>query len=269
MEFRELVRLYHRALRFLLKTEKHEIKLVRDILQSGDFALDIGAHKAGFTFWMHRRVQESGKVLAFEPIPALADYMREVANHLNGCYRTIEVHQLGLSNRSGQANLYFPGEHFGCASLEKQQSLLQDPITISTIPLDTFFEEYPLGDRRISFIKCDVERHELAVFEGAMETFRSHKPILLFETGNLLVEDEDRIAVFSLLERLGYHGFWFAGSRLCEIDNWHGKESFIDPEAYQNFLFVHPENAEMARRIRRHLPKNARWLATADQLAVA
>jgi hypothetical protein len=73
MAYRQLKWLY-RALRYRL--EKQEIKLVQRHLAPGDVAVDVGAHKGAYTWWMRRAVGESGRVYAFEPQPALADNLR-------------------------------------------------------------------------------------------------------------------------------------------------------------------------------------------------
>ena len=45
-------------------------------LSEGDRAVDVGANKGSYTFWMRRAVGAGGRVHAFEPQPELAAYLR-------------------------------------------------------------------------------------------------------------------------------------------------------------------------------------------------
>ncbi|MCA9212846.1 MAG: FkbM family methyltransferase [Planctomycetales bacterium] len=238
MKLTEKLRLWHRAWRFVTKTEKHEIALVRSVVRPGDFVLDIGAHKAGFTYWMSKSAGAHGKVIAFEPIPHLAAYLRDVATVVSGA--PIEVAETALSNSIGTADLYFPGPHLGCASLETTRTMLQDPITVPTTTLDEFLADGNY-DRRVSFLKCDVEHHELAVFQGAMETLSRHRPIMLFESGNLHNGADHHTPVFELLKSLGYVGHFFDESRLVQIEDFDPDAHDAPDDGYQNFLFSHPD----------------------------
>ena len=237
MKLTEKLRLWHRAWRFVTRTEKHEIALVRSVIRRGELVLDIGAHKAGFTYWMSKSVGPSGHVIAFEPIPHLASYLRDVASVVNG--GAIEVVETALSDSIGTADLYFPGPHLGCASLETKSTMLQDPVTVPTTTLDRFMAERD-DNRRISFLKCDVEHHELAVFEGATETLAQHKPIMLFESGNLHNGSDHYTPVFELLSSLGYIGHFFNEAELVSIDDFDSKHHSAPDDGYQNFLFSHP-----------------------------
>ena len=60
---------------------------------------------------------------------------------------------------------------------------------------------------RVSFIKVDVEGHELEVFKGGVEALRQHRP-------NLLVEIEQRHSpvpieeTFGFIQEQGYTGYF-------------------------------------------------------------
>ena len=71
-------RLLHRAWRYRLRIERPEILFLLEHLAPGQTAVDVGAHKGAFTYWMDRLVGPTGHVLAFEPIPELAAYLGRV-----------------------------------------------------------------------------------------------------------------------------------------------------------------------------------------------
>jgi FkbM family methyltransferase len=61
-------------------------------------------------------------------------------------------------------------------------SIVQSPggdITVKTIIVDTIVKALRL--KEVSFLKVDVERHELEVLRGAYNTLSRHRPILLVE----------------------------------------------------------------------------------------
>ncbi len=72
------LRWLYRAWRYRLLLERQEVRALRRHLTAGDTAIDIGAHKGAFTYWMLRRVGRDGLVLAFEPQRPLAVALREL-----------------------------------------------------------------------------------------------------------------------------------------------------------------------------------------------
>ena len=238
MNLRERLRLLHRAWRFALRTEKHEISLVRRLIRRGECVVDIGAHKAAFTYWMAKRVGKEGLVLAFEPIPELAEYLRKFA----ACFAEgrVKVFESALSNQEGTATLHFAGRHLGGASIEIAQDVMRPPIEVSMTTLDRCLSDLDLN-RPVSFIKCDVEHHELAVFQGARDTLTKCKPILLFESGNLVNGQSVYQPVFELLESEGFIGYFFCGPSLCPIDQFDRKKHYVRQRGNDNFVFAHPE----------------------------
>src|SRR4051794_32903514 len=97
---------FWRAWRYRLRVEPREIAYVRATLGPGDCAIDIGAHRGGYLYWMQKRVGPSGRVLAFEPQPELAAYLRSIVSRLGLSQVTIE--EQAVSNAPGQAVLEVP-----------------------------------------------------------------------------------------------------------------------------------------------------------------
>lgn len=59
----------------------------------------------------------------------------------------------------------------------------------------------------IVFIKIDVEGYELNVIRGAIETIRTHMPVIQIEFAPMLVSLEVRKEILNTLYRLGYITF--------------------------------------------------------------
>lgn len=79
-----------------------------------------------------------------------------------------------------------------------------DEIDVPVTTLDEFLSAH--DHSRISFIKCDVEHHELDVFRGGEQTLSEYLPTLLFECHEGQAEDGE---LFSYLTSLGHDGFFF------------------------------------------------------------
>jgi FkbM family methyltransferase len=239
MKLAQRIRLHHRAWRYRLRTERDEIRFVLQAIGPGEVAVDIGAHKAAFTYWMARRVGVGGRVLAIEPQPELVDYLQQAARCLAG--GQVDVLPIALSDRDGVAQLHFCGDHLGAASVEIQQG---PSIDVPMRTLDEVIREHQL-DAPVSFIKCDVESHELAVFRGARHTLTTDRPVLLFESGHPETGLDRLLPVADFLNGLGFEGYAFHGARLipiAEIGNTH-----FAPDGQWNFVFLHPAAVRIER----------------------
>ncbi len=176
------LRFVHRGFRYRFRVETAEVRFVRQHLSAGQTAIDIGAHKGAFTYWMTKQVGKRGRVVAVEPIPALADYLRRVkrAMHLSN----LTVEQAALGDCKGHRTLYMPrGNYLGMTSFTPSKNAQgHHELKVVTYTLDDFFHRHSLP--RIDFIKCDVEGHELDVLRGAKEILQRYRPILLLECEN-------------------------------------------------------------------------------------
>jgi FkbM family methyltransferase len=144
----------YRACRYRTKVEPAEIALVRSILRPGDVAIDVGAHKGGFTYWMRRAVGPSGRVIAVEPQPALAARLAPVARLRR--WHNISMEPCALSSVSGEATLWVDPVPTPGATLESSLQAGKAPITV---PVKTLDDLVPVGDA-VRLVKCDAEGHE-------------------------------------------------------------------------------------------------------------
>lgn len=136
--------------------------------------IDVGAH-AGEIIGAALRSSPDGSHIAYEPIPAYAQVLRERYPH-------IRVREIALSNENGVCAFQWATKLPGYSGL-KERTYPGDPgietIQVTTRRLD---DDLPAG-YVATVIKIDVEGAEGLVFEGALETLRRHRPVVIFEHG--------------------------------------------------------------------------------------
>lgn len=127
----------------------------------GDTALDVGANIGYMSLVLARSVGPRGRVLSFEPSPAVLTVLRmNVDNWKSLDIAPIEIQTVALSDQDGEGRLGFPtggDPNWGLASLE----LKEDSIPVKLSRLDS------LDCHGAGIMKVDVEGHEASVFAGA------------------------------------------------------------------------------------------------------
>jgi FkbM family methyltransferase len=233
MHIFERAHAYHRAWRYRLRTERQEIAylLSRDL--RGATVADIGANRGIYSYWMHKAVAPDGNVVAFEPQPELAAYLRElkVALGLN----RLTVVEAALSSSAGERRLVRPRIHWGAGSLELEPDADRDALTVPTTTLDEYFLRSPL--RPVRFIKADIQGHEHACFVGGERLLREDRPTVLCESEDYTLEP-----VRAYLGALGYDGFFFLKGRLTPIADLARLRGTI-PAPYLNYVFLPRESS--------------------------
>jgi len=231
-------RLLYRAYRYRYRHDAAEIGFMLDALKPGDTAIDIGAHKGAYTYWMAKAVGPAGRVLSIEPQPALADKLKRNLEAM--ALDHVTPFALALSDQPGRAELFIPGDGPSPgASLETEKAGdAGDTVTVARDTLDALLDQHAHGPVR--FIKCDVEGHELAVFRGAEQTLRTHTPTLLFECETRHHADGRIDGVFDYLRALGYTGAFFLDGELKPLDAFDPAEHQRAGEApyCNNFVFT-------------------------------
>lgn len=236
---KERFRFLWRAWRYRWLLDKAEIHAIRSRLKPGDLAIDIGVHKGAYSYWMAKSVGPDGKVAGFEPQPQLADYVRKLAN-LSGL-KQISIENAALSSKSGKVTIVNPdgeGPSPG-VRISDEAGEADNSWEIDGHTLDDFFADEPKRPTR--FIKCDVEGHELEVFEGGRQLLSEDKPAILFECEIRHRASGSVTEVFDFLESLGYSGRFFSPDGLRPVSEFdEAKHQSADPRSkdyLNNFLF--------------------------------
>jgi FkbM family methyltransferase len=218
-----------------------EIRELPRLVAKGSIAVDVGAHFGTYSYPLSRLVGNRGQVMSIEPVAEDAARLELAAHQLR---LPIRVYPCALSSCSGTAELLVPDlygrQKTALSSLESHESA-GEKRTVQTRRLDDLLES---SDKPVSFIKIDVEGHELAVLQGAVETIRRHKPNLLIEIDHRFHPDSGP-TTFQKVTSLGYHGEFLnaTGQRrpISEFDpdvHQHPSHDVLSPEYIGNFIFT-------------------------------
>jgi FkbM family methyltransferase len=248
------LRYLYRAYRYRWRVDPAEIRFLRDRLRPGQTAVDAGSFKGAYTYWMRRSVGSGGAVVAFEPQPQQAAYLRDVFSAMH--YDNVTLVPMGLSNRHGNLKLFVPetaggASHGATFVVGAGASEAGASIDVTVTTLDAYF-----ADRRLAcdFIKVDVEGHELAVLEGAHAVLIAHRPTILIECEARHRADGDVRPVFNFLASLGYEGSFFIGRRQRPLAGFDAAlhqrcepGTKLPPDYVNNFAFEHPDRSTNVR----------------------
>lgn len=231
----------HRIWRYRLASEKDSVQYLLNQDLAGTTVLDIGANRGIYTYWMSKKVGKHGKVIAFEPQPELGEFLLDLKASFK--LTNAMIHNKGLSDKAGSLNLLRGCIGSGGARLEQendkqaQQADIQR-IKVALTTIDDFFKENAL--EKLSFIKCDVEGHELPALKGGAMTLKKYMPTILFECHD---HEAKEGALFSFLADLGYTGFFMQNGKKIHYKNYdkypYSKATFN----YRNYIFVTEERA--------------------------
>jgi FkbM family methyltransferase len=158
-------------------------KTLQKLVKPGDVVFDIGANIGAHTLSMARSVGELGKVYAFEPADfAFAKLQRNLALNPELQARTFPQQILLSASSAGSP----PSEIYASWPFQSAEPVhpklrgrlvSAEHATVET--LDHFVQCNDIA--RLDLIKMDVDGHELPVLQGAAETLRRFRPVLVME----------------------------------------------------------------------------------------
>lgn len=218
-----MMRFLWRAYRARFRDQRTEIHELRSSIQPGDIAVDVGAHKGSYLYWLSQAASR-GKVFAFEPQPTLAEYLRTqcAAARLTN----VVVEAAGVSDHSGHLTLHVPSETVSQGASFEGAILAQAECRSYSVPVVTLDDYFQSRTQRIAAIKIDVEGHEFAVLRGAQKILTQDAPCLILECETRHLKQRTVSDVLQYLESLGFQGGFVHCGQLRPIAEF-------DPQIHQ------------------------------------
>ena len=161
---------------------------LKDKITSFDFTIDIGSNIGNHAFFF-KNICGSNRVVCFEPFESNLELLRlncsncEIHEYaLSSISETVSLQAEGINNNSGVVKIY------------------PDPNgNVKCFTLDSFNFE------GVTFIKIDVEGHEIEVIKGALNTIQKSKPDILVEIHlGINIEDIQNLLLDYSYEKISF-----------------------------------------------------------------
>jgi FkbM family methyltransferase len=205
---------YANVLRSVSDRDEPDFKVLRYLVTAAQSVADIGANVGIYTKFLSDLVSESGCVCSVEPIPSTFTLLQSNVKKFN--MRNVALRNCAISSFDGTVVMQVPkyksgGENFYEArivSAARDNSLKQ--VEVPCLTIDSLLSDVP-----VSFIKCDVEGHELSAVKGAAQTINKLRPAWLIElSGNPDEPHSPSRETIRMLTEGGYQPCWFDGTQL-------------------------------------------------------
>jgi len=187
-------------------------------VHEGDVVVDIGANEGMHTGALLRLVGPTGRLIAFEPIPAMAEILR---NKFAAGYPNCEINELAISGDSGMTTFALAeGVPTESGIRQRKQSAATSfrEITVRTEPLSHYISRLP----RLDYVKVDVEGADIGAIRSGESDIRRLRPIISMEYGfaGYSVYGHEQRSLWDLAASLDYRLFTLFGQPLLELSGW-------------------------------------------------
>lgn len=158
-----------------------------------DIGANYGTHSLLF-------LSQNVLVTSFEPNPACVKEIEEFCR-LNHFKKNVEI--VALGDQEGVVDFWFPENDtwLGTVVTDTQKFISEkhnlNKIQVPQTTLDKYVEQSGLHP---DLIKIDTEGNELSVIRGAVNTIKTHKPLIIFECDKQHQRDE----LFEIFRELNY-----------------------------------------------------------------
>jgi len=154
--------------------EKNMRLLLAFALSAESNCIDVGSHQ-GEVLADFIRVAPLGRHIAYEPLPYLHQRLVRM-------FPNVDIRDAALSNSDGTSSFTYVKNlpsYSGFRPRKYPRRVQLQTITVRTERLDDHLPDGYVPD----LIKIDVEGAEQLVIEGAIETIKRYRPIVIFEHG--------------------------------------------------------------------------------------
>lgn len=176
------------AARLLYPRYERELRRLGELCRPDGTAVDVGAW---YGPWTNRLAGCAASVVAIEPMPHLAELLARTVP------ANVRVVAAAASDRQGSASIWTSADGRGVRGVSSlvRRNVHSRRTTVRLLTIDS------LELTGVSFIKIDVDGHEVPVLRGAARTVRRDRPALLVEAETRIQPIE---GIIELLAGWGY-----------------------------------------------------------------
>jgi FkbM family methyltransferase len=213
-----------KALDFCGEYSEGEVDLFKQLVQPGQWVLDIGANLGAFTLPLAKLVGTEGRVIAFEPQPAIFGVLK--ANCEANKVSNAVLVNAAVGDESGEISV--PDVDYGVKGNFGGVALGAGQFSVPMVTIDG------LNLPACAFMKIDVEGMEYEALTGAEETIQRFRPLMYVENDRR----EKSARLISLLQSFGYKLYWHTPPLFNPLNFAGEEENFWPGIVSQNMLCV-------------------------------
>ena len=216
------------------------------LCRQGDTIVEIGAHIGTETIGFSDIVGSSGKVHAFEPLPANLESLKNTVN--NSQYRNTIISPIAVGDKLGKVRFVtpLPKESSGLSHIVgKDEKPIANTIEVDCVTVDSLANS--IGQSKVIFI--DAEGSDLSILQGGKNYISNYKPAIVLECYPSWLERAgfNVSDLFSTIRNMGYRVFEisrFGLKPIRSVDNYN---------KVSNWLCIHSSKLEDARIVDRNI----------------
>lgn len=187
--------------------DQQEVDGLRQFIQPGDFAIDVGAHTGDTTVPIALAAGPQGCVLGLEPNPYVFSVL-EANAELNRDKTNIEPRCFAATEERGNFVFHYSDASFCNGGFRSQQRwpLFRRKYPLKVVGknlLETLHAEFGGWLPKLAYVKVDCEGYDRAVLASIAPVLREYQPVIRTEVFRKLLASE-RHALHDLLAGLGY-----------------------------------------------------------------
>lgn len=201
------------------KSKYSELYFTQKIVKEGDTVLDIGANLSYYSYFLAKKIGNSGMLMAVEPIPLFAEVWKKNMSK----YKTenIKLFNCALGNEEkNEVNMSIPIVNgvvrHGLTKVDGQKNAkAHEKLLEFKVPMH-IGDNLLLNEKltQLNYLKCDVEGYEQFVMPSLKNTISKFKPLIQIELNG----KENRENVVGFLLPLNYSIYILANNRLKQIN---------------------------------------------------
>lgn len=190
--------------------------LVCSHLKDGQCIIDCGAFNGDHSIAYSRAVGKNGMVIAVEPGSLAYECLKH--NVPLFPFKNTFALQSAVSEECGESVSHFTNENLGgstCQVVDNKKRKEGEKYLL-TVTIDYLAHQ---AERKIDFIKMDIEGFEAKALLGAIHTLKKDKPGLLIEvnSGALMLQGDTQEDIFAILD---YHSYrWEIAQPDCKLSD--------------------------------------------------